>query len=177
MRGANSRASDFTRLCVAAVQQRLEGADWMDLAEEFELQLLTPGLIGRIREGRHAGLPGIGDQDVAAPRPLLDRAGEALDGMLVEHIAGQREQLFFRRVPQQRRLGRREPRLVAAADRDRHALAQEQARGGKPDARGPTGDDGDPILQFEIHASYPTPRLRSPAGERKSAEDIPLRLV
>ena len=119
---------------VALVQQRLEGADWVDLAEEFQLQLLAPGIIGGIGEGRHAGLAGIGDQDVATAFPLLDRGGKARDGFLVQHVAGHRQQLLFRRVAQQRRLRRGEPCLIAAADRDRGALAQQQARGGQPDA-------------------------------------------
>ena len=143
------------RRCVAAVQQRPEGADRVDLAEEFQLQLFAPVVIGGIREGRHARLPGIGDQDVAAAFPLLDRGGQARDGILVQHVAGHRQQLLFGRVAQQRRLRRGEPRLIAAADRDRGALAQEQARGGQPDARAAPGDDGDPILQSEIHSSLP----------------------
>ena len=206
MPGANSRARDFTRLCaparaaevatmcgfglvgeervhrqdrrrVALVQQRLEGADWVDLAEEFQLQLLAPGIIGGIGEGRHAGLAGIGDQDVATPTPLPDGCGKARDGVLVQHVAGHRDQLLFRGVSQQRRLGRCEPHLVAAADRDRCALAQQQARGGKPDARVP------PVTTATLSCSprsmlLPHAQLRSrPAGERASAYDIPSRLV
>ena len=117
---------------VAPLQQRLERADRINLAEEFQLQLLAPGIIGGIGEGRHAGLAGIGDQDVTTPTPLPDGCGKARDGVLVQHIAGHREQPLFRRVAEQGRLGRGEPGLVAATDGDRGAFAQQQPRGGKP---------------------------------------------
>src|SRR5258707_28215 len=58
---------------VALVQERLERGHGVNLAEEFQLQLLAPRLVRRIREGRHPSLAGIVDQDVAAPAPLLDR--------------------------------------------------------------------------------------------------------
>ena len=109
---------------VAPLQQRLERADRINLTEEFQLQLLAPGVIRGIRERRHAGLAGIGDQNVAAPAPLLDRRRELGNGILVQHVAGHREQILFRGVTQQRRLGGSKPGLVAAADGNHGSLAQ-----------------------------------------------------
>ncbi len=59
------------RCRIALVQQVLEGAHRMNLAEELQLELLAPGLVAGVRKSRHAGLPGIVDQDIAAPAPLL----------------------------------------------------------------------------------------------------------
>ena len=67
--------------------------------KNFRLQLLAPGLVGGVGEGRHAGLAGIVHQDVAAPAPLLDRGGEAADRVLVEHVAGRASSAFSAALP------------------------------------------------------------------------------
>src|SRR5262249_59863691 len=96
-----------------------------------------PSFISGVREGRHTGLSGIVDQDIAASRPSLDGGGETGHGGLVEHVALlNQEPLVGRVVPKrslERVLGRRKPRLVAATDGDRGALGKKQPRRGEPD--------------------------------------------
>ena len=188
MRGANSRASDFTRLCaparaaavadhvgfrligeqrvhrhdrgrVALVEHRLEGAHRIDLAEELQLQLLAPGLVGGVREGRHARLPGIVDQDVAAPLPLLDRGRERRDLVLVEHVAAHRQEIVVRT---RCRADSISPTASRASSRPQIATAAPSAR--KSRAVASPMPDVPPVTTATLPAS---PRsMRSACGQR-----------
>ena len=79
----------------------------MDLAEEFELELLAPRLVRSLGKRGQARLAGVVDEDVAASAPLLDRRRKALHRSLVEDVALQRKQPLVRFIAQQCGSGRR----------------------------------------------------------------------
>ena len=148
-----------------------EGAGRPDDREEFQVELVAPGVVVGIGKGADPALPGIVDQNVqpaeGVDHPLLHRR----DRRFVPDVADNRQHRVAEPFLQWHG-GLGQPVFIAAAQGDLRPVFEQQPHRREADPGRAAGDQRPLAVEAEIHRAASVIESAKPASRRLKASGV-----